>query len=306
MSYQDPDTQLGSRFAQLLESRRPVQLPKALILLQDLMGADVSLLPSLRLLASQPVFLKFINSQPASVLLAQRDTLISSARETLAPPLVIRVTNFLDGYLGRPTQPPTVPAKLQVSQAPERLISAANSPPSFPSVISPAGAHLPATVIAETGDENSQQLREPATLPDTSARANAAISAAPKKVPIENTLMSHLSNTMAKVLVEWLLIALMSAVGLGALFRLPMVCEIFDLCRKPNKQVEQPKKENKKPIPISLPNDNSKISQPSVIKPPLPTRKPSTPVWKPKSPSSPSAETPEPLRPEPLRPEPLW
>jgi hypothetical protein len=118
--------------------------------------------------------------------------------------------------------------------------------------------------------------------------------------------MSHLSNTMAKVLVEWLLIGLMSAVGLGALFRLPMVCEIFDLCRKPNKQVEQPKKENKKPISISLPNDNSKISQPSVIKPPLQTRKPITPVWKPKSPSSPSAETTEPLRPEPLRPEPLW
>lgn len=300
MSYQDSDTQLGSRFAQLLESRRPVQLPKALILLQDLMGADVSLLPSLRLLASQPVFLKFLNSQPSSVLLAQRDTLISSARETLAPPLVTRVTSFLDGYLGRPTQPPTEPAPLRDSPVPEQLVSAATAVPSFPSVLSRAGANLPATVIAETGDEYPLQLQEPATLADTSARAKAVLSAAPKKVPIENTLMSHLSNTMAKVLVERLLIGLMSAVGLGALFRLPMICEIFDLCRKPNKQVEQPKKENKKPISISLPNDNSKTSQPSEIKPPLPTRQPIAPTWTPKPTASPSAETAEPLRPEPL------
>jgi hypothetical protein len=312
MSYQDSDTQLGSRFAQLLESRRPVQLPKALILLQDLMGADVSLLPSLRLLASQPVFLKFLNSQPSSVLLAQRDTLISSARETLAPPLVTRVTSFLDGYLGRPTQPPKEPDPLRASPAPERLVSAATAVPSFPSVLSPAGANLPATVIAETGDEYSLQLREPATLPDTSARPNAVLSAAPKKVPIENTILSHLSNTMAKVLVEWLLIGLMSAVGLGALFRLPMVCEVFDLCRKPNKQVEQPQKENKKLGPISLPKTNSKASQATVTRSPLPPRQPTALDWKPKPTAAPPAESAEPPAAppaestEPLHPDRLW
>ncbi len=97
MSTQLSDQQLGQHFAQLLKARRPVELQKALNLLQDLMGDDVSLLPSIRLLASQPTFLRFLNTQPDDVPVPQRDALLVNAKEILAPAQITRIANFLDG-----------------------------------------------------------------------------------------------------------------------------------------------------------------------------------------------------------------
>ena len=154
MSQSATDHQLGQRFAQLVASRRPIELPIALSLLQDLMGADVSLLPSIRLLASQPTFLQFINAKSEAGLVPQRDELLTTAHEMLAPALVTRIASFLDGYLsaGSDQAQSTPPSE------PQMPFKGASTPePSFPAVLSKSTDELPSTVV----DQFAKPLTSP-------------------------------------------------------------------------------------------------------------------------------------------------
>ena len=215
MSTQASDQQLGQRFAQLLKTRRPVELQTALNLLQDLMGADVSLLPSIRLLASQPTFLGFLNAQPAKVLLPQRDALLVNAKEILAPAQITRIANFLDGYLGSsssaseltPVSEPQIPFKEKA--APD---------PSFPNVLSPPSEELPATVV--------EPFPTPSSPPSISNQPSAQ--RVGNKPPLPYGLL-------------WVLIVTISVVV--ALFKVPALCEPFDLCSSSGSDKEEQSEE---------------------------------------------------------------
>ena len=261
MSQQATDHQLGQRFAQLLVTYRPIELATAISLLQDLMGVDVSLLPSIRLLASQPSFLQLVNAKPSAVLLPQRDALLTTAREMLAPALVTRIANFLDGYLSSssehsvstPSSEPAMPFK-----------GASASEPSFPAVLSRASEELPSTVVDQfAAHSNSADKGNP-----PSAQSGAA----------------KQSRPFALVLI---VVAVIAAVV--AAFQIPALCEPLGLCpAKENDQETKSEKDkstkeaDKTPNTQSSPSNQAPKNQPA---PSAPTTSESTtpkrdePLW---------------------------
>ena len=214
MSTQASDQQLGQRFAQLLKARRPVELQTALNLLQDLMGTDVSLLPSIRLLASQPTFLGFLNAQPAKVLLPQRDALLVNAKEILAPAQITRIANFLDGYLGSSSSV----SELTPASEPQMPFKEKAPDPSFPKVLSQPSDELPATVV--------DPFPTPSSPPSISNQPSAQ--RVGNKPPLPYGLL-------------WVLIVTIS--GVVALFKVPALCEPFDLCSSSGSDKEELREE---------------------------------------------------------------
>ncbi len=215
MSQSATDHQLGQRFAQFAASRRPIELPTALSLLQDLMGADVSLLPSIRLLASQPTFLQFINAKSEAGLVPQRDELLTTAHEMLAPALATRIASFLDGYLsaGSDQAQSTPPSEPQMP-----FKGASTAEPSFPAVLSKSSEELPSTVVDQF--------------------------AKPSSSPAAKHSSSHQGGSDQQVLL--LKIALVLVVGLAAaiaLFTVPSLCEPLGLCSAEEKTEEQKERE---------------------------------------------------------------
>ncbi len=266
MSQSATDHQLGQRFAQLLKTRRPVELQTALNLLQDLMGADVSLLPSIRLLASQPTFLQFINAKPANVLLPQRDALLVNAKEILAPAQITRIANFLDGYLGASNpasqsstkrmsdkkaskensnelspdelkavaggtggagMPPPAGGSGKPASEPQMPFKGASIPePSFPAVLSKSSEELPSTVV--------DQFAKPSSSP--AAKHSSS------------------NQSGSDRIVVGLFIVLVVLTGLSsayALFTVPALCEPLGLCsaeeEKTEEQKEREKEDSEKP-----------------------------------------------------------
>ena len=255
MSQQASDHQLGQRFAKLLITRRPIELPAGLGLLQDLMGADVSLLPSIRLLASQPTFLKFINAKPSAVLLPQRDALLTTAHEILAPALLTRIANFLDGYLSfssdqSASNPPSEP------QMPFK--GASRFEPSFPAVLSSSPDELPSTVIDQFAAHSTQSSKEKQARP------------------------------LGVVLFVLAAVAVVFAGAITvAVFKVPELCEPIGLCPE-EKEPESDQKEglstpSAKPPeatpPPSLPEIDEGIFVPTPSPAPKPTPYRDEPLW---------------------------
>ena len=202
MSTQASDQQLGQRFAQLLKARRPVELQKALNLLQDLMGVDVSLLPSIRLLASQPTFLRFLNTQPEDVPLPQRDALLVNAKEILAPAQITRIANFLDGYLGT-NSPVSELTRASESQMPFKKKAAQKL--AFPKVLTKASDELPTTVV--------EPFSRSAGTPANSSKASTEREGSKQQKPYALVLFVLVLST-----------------GVVVLFRHPALCQPFALC----------------------------------------------------------------------------
>ena len=211
MSQSATDHQLGQRFAQLVVSRRPIELPTALNLLQDLMGADVSLLPSIRLLASQPTFLQFINAKSEAGLVPQRDELLSTAHEMLAPALVTRIASFLDGYLsaGSDQAQSTPPSE------PQMPFKGASTPePSFPAALSKTSNELPFTVVDQFAKPSSSQAADHSS--------------------------SHQGESDQQVLVLKIILVLVAGLAAAfALFTVPALCESLGLCAAEEKTEEK-------------------------------------------------------------------
>lgn len=113
MEHPNRDRKLGLMFRELLASRRPIELPLAMSLLRDLMGEDDSLLPALRLLSSQPTFLRILNTPPQQLGSTQRDALIQTAEQSLSASLVARISPFLDGLTLDPARPAGMPVHLR-------------------------------------------------------------------------------------------------------------------------------------------------------------------------------------------------
>ena len=255
MSQQATDHQLGQRFAQLLVTYRPIELATAISLLQDLMGVDVSLLPSIRLLASQPSFLQLVNAKPSAVLLPQRDALLATAREMLAPALLTRIANFLDGYLsfGSNQSASTPPSEPQMP-----FKGASRSEPSFPAVLSRSPDELPSTVIDQFAAHSTQSSKKKQGMP------------------------------LGVVLIVLGAVAVVFAGAITlAVFQVPALCEPIGLCPE-EKEPESDQKEglstpSAKPPeatpPPSTPEIDEKIFVPTPSQAPKPTPYRDEPLW---------------------------
>ncbi len=273
MALQDADCQLGKSFAKHLEKRCPVQLHIALGILKDLMGADVSLFPSLRLLASQPIFLQFINATPGTRLAPQRDQLLTAAQENLAPPIVERIRNFLDGYM-----------EVCHSQE-EAKVDKENTKPSFPSVLNLNSEDLPSTVL----DHPDTRTKEP-------AKVNHISDAQRRRKQHTNV-----------GLVLFLLALCAAIIGL---IKIPNLCQTFGICssEEPEKTNSIEKNNDSMNNSDQKPSDPSKqqSNQPKVREPN--PDKPAGPSYQ--QPYQPAPYTPPAYTPLPKElpdlPEPLW
>ncbi len=108
------DHQLGQKIAALFTAQQASDLPPSAILsqVQDLLGADTSLLGPLRDLLLRPTFRQLISQASGggshSLLLAGRDALLQDLALTYHPGVVSRLAAVIDGSLGLP--PGSVPA----------------------------------------------------------------------------------------------------------------------------------------------------------------------------------------------------
>ncbi|MFM7312123.1 MAG: hypothetical protein ACKO0M_02985 [Cyanobium sp.] len=107
------DYQLGRRIAALMAEQAASRLPDAAIVsqVQDLLGADTSLLGPVRDLLNRPAYRQLIGGGQHSVLLGGRDALLQDLSRTYHPALLMRLAAVIDGSLGLPSgSPASTPA----------------------------------------------------------------------------------------------------------------------------------------------------------------------------------------------------
>jgi hypothetical protein len=313
MALTDSDRELGQRLAGILVTRRPVTLAVAMSILEDLIGAEVSLLPAMQMLAGQPIFLQFINSGPEAFLLPLKDSLIAASRDTLAPQLVDRVESFLAGYMG-------ICSPLKANGSPPM---AAPPTATFPDVVAARSPAFPATEIADapfSGNDGSNP--QPTLLSTPPERQGHNFSAGSSSFGASASGHSGNVSNAIKSIPGWILFPILIAAGWYVLFKVPAVCDPFDLCSK-----ETPSKSNRgkpKPPPSKGAASGAASSSPAtppasspgrtaaLAPEPAPSRhQPSQPRYIPPTPSyqapPPAAEeSHQPSSSAPLRNEPLW
>ena len=260
MPQRSSDYQLGQLYAERLASRRPIEPSMALNILQDLMGADVSLLPSIRLLASQPTFFQLINAKPSEVLLPQRDALLTAAQEILAPALVKRITNFFDGYLNSGSDQSETPP---FSEPQTQLKEDSPKGSSFPPVLGREAYELPKTVVAESNrssdaQSTSKQISSPrasfpsvlSKTPDELAPTLIEESSADSSSSI--TGFAHPAQrggsrqSLTVVVLSLTVLVAVAAAAVFAVLKVPAICEPLGFCpveesdENPQKDVQAP------------------------------------------------------------------
>lgn len=286
MPTQASDRQLGQRFAKLLTKHRPIQLQTALNLLQDLMGADVSLLPSIRLLATQPTFLSFLNNLPADTTLPQRDALLVHIDEILAPAQIIRIANFIDGYLDKSNYPS------DSTQNNDYKMPLSSDKPSFPDVLIKPIEELPATIVessqtrsqsiynkdvsisaSETkqGDKPQSNLKnERAAFPnvlikETEGLPDTIVDSLPAKTGVYNQYQRSAVEGAEKQKLPILIISGIAIViisSLIALFKVPFICETAGLCNTKSINKDEKKEVNKTKQQVEENKNSTSISKP--------------------------------------------
>ena len=102
------DYQVGRRIAGLVaqQSSPGLDIGRILSTVQDLMGADTSLLGPLRDLLTRPACHQLLGSSQHSLSLGGRDALLQDLAETYSPAVVDRLASVLNGALALPDQPP--------------------------------------------------------------------------------------------------------------------------------------------------------------------------------------------------------
>lgn len=107
------DYQLGRRIATLIAEQTAANLPSTAVFsqVQDLLGADTSLLGPLRDLLARPGFRQLVGGDQQSVMLGGRDALLQDLSHTYHPAILERLALVIDGSLGLPpAAPPSVMA----------------------------------------------------------------------------------------------------------------------------------------------------------------------------------------------------
>lgn len=118
------DYQLGQRLGGLIAQQAASKLPFSAVYsqLQDLLGADTSMLGPLRDLLGKPAFGQLVGPNQRSVVVGARDALLQELANTYNALMVSRLAAVIDGCLGLPQGP--VPVQSYAPPPP--------APPSYP------------------------------------------------------------------------------------------------------------------------------------------------------------------------------
>ncbi len=127
------DYKLGKRLAEHLKKHPGQSQQQINALLQDLVGADQSLVAPLRDLLSLPAMQQAIKGDTPINSNILRDSLLSTLSKIYQPKITNSLKDFIDGYLGISTSN-TGPIAASESKVPQRGITPLKS--SFPSAVS--------------------------------------------------------------------------------------------------------------------------------------------------------------------------
>jgi len=92
------DWLLGHNFKLKLSKYLPINLSQAINILNDLMADDTSIMPAIKVISSQPLFLAFLNNQNTSHMASQVDALCQESIVMLSSDFASRLRLFLEGY----------------------------------------------------------------------------------------------------------------------------------------------------------------------------------------------------------------
>ncbi|MEB3199085.1 MAG: hypothetical protein VKK62_00995 [Synechococcaceae cyanobacterium] len=197
------DHQLGQRLASILAEQAARQLPSGATLarLQDLLGADTTLLGPLRDLLARPAFHQLISADQRSLLVGGRDALLQELAVVYHPLMLARLAAVIDGCLGLPAGSPAA-AGAPATQTPP-------APLRTPAVASPSGGQAsggrdPRSVSATSADNVRHWPNTTPSAPPAPAQAPASRSSGAIAV-----LIAALSSIAGAVLLAmvWLVMA---------------------------------------------------------------------------------------------------
>lgn len=286
------DVDFGERLGQALFDRPGLDVQEMLNLASDLMGERDSLLPALRVLATQPSLMALLRAAGTPEARPQFDAVLAFARQTLAPAMVVRLEQVLAAASGLPLSaehPPPLPVSLQAPPAPiasglstgsGTVMACGNSP-----------------LAAEPGTVMASELRPVAT----PASSMSAVSPTSSPASVSGVVSSLQS------VVKPLLLAVVVVFGCYGLLRSPWMCQSFDLCTTSDeprtnedqleinpaaKPVERPK--SKPPSAPASSGTRPITATPPPTNQPLPNQRPVSRRPQPLPTQSPD-EAPEPL-----------
>ena len=219
------DHELGQRLAGWIGLRGGQNFALAPILsqVQDLLGADTSLLVPLRDLLQRPAFRSLFSGEGHSVQLGRRDALLADLAGTYTAALLSRLALVIDGCLGLPADPSSLPPlATTASAAPPRRAEAAWAAPSPPAPVStpawmadpPAAAAIP-TYGNPTGQPPSQGYGRSAA-----AGAAFAPAASGAALPTGGHPAARRGSSLTTTLIVLLSLLVGGAVGLAAILLL--------------------------------------------------------------------------------------
>lgn len=227
------DVDFGKRLGQALCVRPSLDVQQILNVASDLMGEYDSLLPALKVLATQPSLLALFRAAGTPAARPQFDAVLAFARETLAPAMVFRLEQVLCAASGLPlsteysaempvtVQGPPVPVTVHATQLPVPLRTPDDQIPTGLSISSDtviARGFVP--LAAEPGTVITSELRPSAT------QAPSVSEVAASSTPTPASGVFGYLRTLCKPL----LLVLVLLFGFYGLLRSPWICESFDLC----------------------------------------------------------------------------
>jgi len=261
------DWRLGHDFKLKLSKYLPINLSQAINILNDLMADDTSIMPAIKVISIQPLFLAFLNNQNTSHMASQVDALCQESIVMLSPDFASRLRLFLDGYADIKnadtySQPSTLIASDPLVQNEfDPFISSSSSSRSY--------VDLP-TVLAD--DNDFSELNKP------------------------NQSINSQSFTLSKILIVSIASVLFSLSSLIGIFKFTPACNLLEICSKSTQKLSpqntpRSKNLNKLNVPI----------KPNLGQQPTTTQQPQ-PAY---VPQPQPAYVPQPNGPV-LRDEPLW
>lgn len=227
------DVDFGKRLGQALCDRPDLDVQQILNVASDLMGEYDSLLPALRVLATQPSLMALLRAAGTPAARPQFDAVLAFARQTLAPAMVVRLEQVLSAASGLPisaAHASSLPVTLQGPSLPE-TVQGPSLPVTLQTPLAPIASGLSTdsgTVLAsgctpwsaEPGTVITSELRPGATPASSTSEDSSPLSPGPAS-GVVGSLRS---------LVKPVLLVLVLLFGFYGLLRSPWICESFDLC----------------------------------------------------------------------------
>jgi hypothetical protein len=295
------DVDFGKRLGQALCDRPGLDVQQILNVASDLMGEHDSLLPALRVLATQPCLMALLRASGTPAARPQFDAVLAFARQTLAPAIVLRLEQVLSAASGLPVSSGYDPPQSVTNQGSPLPVTLQGSPAPISSGLSTCSGTVMASgctpLAAEPCTVITSELRPVAT-PASSMSAVSPPSSPASASGVGASLLP---------LVKPLLLTVVVLFGCYGLLRSPWMCELFDLCSDSDQPKTDEERDDVKPAAKAV--DRLK-SEPAAPAPPA--AGPLTPT-PPRTYQPQPVQPPAPRMPRPIPPpsateaaEPLW